>query len=75
MIFKYSGQKYYADNRLGLSSSTFYGFLCLLSEPKGLVKIMHTKHSETNESARKRYISTILHFRTWFTGDLQKGSE
>lgn len=50
------------------------GLLTLLAEPKGLKLLSSTGRSSTPETARKRYVSTILHVLRWYEIDLTPGS-
>lgn len=51
------------------------GLLTLLAEPKGLKVLSSTGRSSTPETARKRYVSTILHMLSWYETDLSPGSK
>lgn len=50
------------------------GLLTLLAEPKGLKLLASTGRSSTPETARKRYVSTIMHILRWYEIDLTPGS-
>lgn len=50
------------------------GLLTLLAEPKGLKLLSSTGRSSTPETARRRYVSTIIHVLRWYEIDLAPGS-
>ncbi|XP_058831224.1 uncharacterized protein LOC131689887 isoform X2 [Topomyia yanbarensis] len=58
-----------------MMQSNFCGLITLLCEPKGLTVLNNTGRSSTPETARKRYISTILHMMSWYEIDLSPGSK
>lgn len=51
-----------------------YGLLTLLAEPRGLQMLASTGRSSTAETARTRYVSTVLHVQRWYKLDLAPGS-
>ncbi|KAG4077474.1 hypothetical protein HA402_002901 [Bradysia odoriphaga] len=69
------GQKYFLENRFGILSSNLCGLLILLADPKGLDVLDSTKRSSTIETAKKRYVSTIMHTLSWYESDLHPGSK
>ncbi|XP_058465843.1 uncharacterized protein LOC131439163 isoform X2 [Malaya genurostris] len=69
------GQKYFFDNRFGMMQSNFCGLVTLLCEPKGLIILHNTGRSSTPETARKRYLSTLVHMLSWYEMDLSPGSK
>ncbi|XP_055373471.1 uncharacterized protein LOC129606881 [Condylostylus longicornis] len=69
------GQKYFQENRSGILTSNLIGLICLLAEPKGLKILSSTGKSSTKETAKKRYLSTVLHTLKWYEIDLTPGSE
>ncbi|XP_037044901.1 uncharacterized protein LOC119080606 [Bradysia coprophila] len=69
------GQKYFLENRFGILSSNLCGLLILLADPKGLDVLDSTKRSSTVETAKKRYVSTIMHTISWYEIDLRPGSK
>ena len=69
------GQKYFHDNRIGILNSNFTGLICLMAETRGLKILSSTGRSSTKETARKRYISTVLHTMSWYDIDLAPGSQ
>lgn len=74
-IFNHSGQQYFFDNRFGIMGTNLLGLLTLLSEPRGLKVISATGRSNAPETARHRYVSTILHVVSWYEFDLSPGSQ
>ncbi|XP_053685354.1 uncharacterized protein LOC128734961 [Sabethes cyaneus] len=69
------GQKYFFDNRFGMMQSNYCGLVTLLCEPKGLMILNNTGRSSTPETARKRYLSTVLHMLSWYEIDLSPDSK
>ncbi len=63
------------DNRFGMLTSNLYGLFALLADPKGLDILDSTGRSSTAETAKKRYISTIVHMLSWYEVDLQPDSK
>uniref|UniRef100_A0A182FHW7 DUF2236 domain-containing protein n=1 Tax=Anopheles albimanus TaxID=7167 RepID=A0A182FHW7_ANOAL len=68
------GQRFYKDNRFGILQASFCSLLVLLADPKGLRILEHTGKSNTMETARKRYVSTLKHLSDWYECDLEPGS-
>uniref|UniRef100_A0A2M4BMX2 ER-bound oxygenase mpaB/mpaB'/Rubber oxygenase catalytic domain-containing protein n=1 Tax=Anopheles marajoara TaxID=58244 RepID=A0A2M4BMX2_9DIPT len=68
------GQRFYKDNRFGILQASFCSLLVLLADPKGLRILEHTGKSNTMETARKRYVSTLRHLSDWYECDLEPGS-
>lgn len=71
----FRGQKYFLDNRFGILTSNLHGLLILFADPHGLNILSSTGKSSNTETARKRYISTILHTLAWYEVDFTPGSE
>lgn len=74
-IVNHSGQKYFMDNRFGMLGSNLYGLFTLLADPKGLEVLDSTGRSSTPETAKKRYVSTIVHMLSWYEVELRPGSK
>ncbi|KAG4075523.1 hypothetical protein HA402_003348 [Bradysia odoriphaga] len=69
------GQKYFMDNRFGMLTSNLYGLFTLLADPKGLDVLDSTGRSSTPETAKNRYISTIVHMLSWYEDELRPDSK
>lgn len=55
--------------------SNFYGLFALICEPNGARILDRTQQSSTSVTAKKRYISTILHMLSWYEDELKPGSK
>ncbi|KAJ6633173.1 hypothetical protein Bhyg_16017 [Pseudolycoriella hygida] len=69
------GQKYFLDNRFGMLLSNLYGLYTLLADPKGLDVLDSTGKSSTADTAKKRYVSTIVNMLMWYKDDLHPNSK
>uniref|UniRef100_U5EP54 ER-bound oxygenase mpaB/mpaB'/Rubber oxygenase catalytic domain-containing protein n=1 Tax=Corethrella appendiculata TaxID=1370023 RepID=U5EP54_9DIPT len=72
----YRAQKFYSQNRLSFFEAGVSGLIILFfSEPLAIKLLKATEKSSTPETAKKRYISTILHTLSWYESELKPGSE
>lgn len=51
------------------------GLITLLADPKGLDLLDSTGRSSTPDTAKKRYVSTIIHMLSWYEIDLRPDSK
>lgn len=63
------------DNRFGMLTSKMFGLLTLLADPKGLDILDSTKRSNTAETAKNRYVSTVVQMLLWYENDLRPDSK
>lgn len=69
------GREYFMKNRFGILNTNLCGLILLLSIPKGLALLRATKQSSTPETARKRYLDTIMHTMSWYEFQLKNDSK
>lgn len=69
------GREYFMKNRFGIMSTNLCGLIILLAIPKGLALLRATKMSNTPDTARKRYVDTILHTLSWYEVQLKNDSK
>lgn len=69
------GREYFMKNRFGILNTNLCGLILLLSIPKGLALLRSTKKSSTPETARKRYLDTIMHTMSWYEVQLKNDSK
>lgn len=74
-VFFCRGQQYFKENRFGILNSNLFGLLSVIAEPKGLKILASTGRSSTPETAKKRYVQTIIHMLSWYENDLVPGSK
>lgn len=69
------GREYFMKNRFGILSTNLCGLILLLAFPKGLAILRATNKSNSVESARKRYVDTIMHTLSWYEMQLKNDSK
>jgi hypothetical protein len=55
--------------------SNLYGLVALMFEPMGGKLLDNTHNSSTSVTARKRYVSTVIHMTKWYEIELTPGSK
>ena len=73
--FVLRGRQYFHDNRFGIMNSNMYGLMSLIADLKGQIILDGTGKSSDKKTARKRYISTVMHMFHWYDLELSPGSK
>ncbi|XP_021701926.1 uncharacterized protein LOC5577104 isoform X2 [Aedes aegypti] len=68
------GQRFFLDNYVAIMTAHMCGLLTVYAVLPILRMLMFTKRSSTPEAAYKRYYRTVLHIYSWYTEELQSGS-
>lgn len=68
------GREYFMKNRFGILSTNLCGLILLLAIPKGLAILRATNKSNSVETARQRYLDTIMHTLSWYEVQLKNDS-
>lgn len=69
------GREYFINNRLGMLNANLMGLIIVLSLPRPLALVRSTNQSNTAETARQRYVNTIIHTLKWYEVPLKNESK
>ncbi|XP_013146939.1 PREDICTED: uncharacterized protein LOC106109846 [Papilio polytes] len=68
------GRRFFWDNCFSLMSSMLLGLVAVFAVPSILRVLISSRRSNSQYTAYKRYLSTLLHTVSWFENDLKPGS-
>ena len=65
-----SGKKFFQENLFCVFLSHLFAILLVLSVPRILKTLVHSKKTDEPDKALKRYVSTIRIVMRWYEGDI-----